>query len=411
MLEKMAETTSGVLSKNKAAWDQAKADIGEAMAPLTELKAGISTRFAQDLSRYASLLKSASPTEAVPAADPRAEARDRAIAATQAETARRTAAEKSLADSQAEMKKGGLDSLSGMTASALQGTVSESDYEKFSRILGLLDDATKKQATADFAEYRNIQNIYEYLDKEVAAEVRKLELLDEQNKARAKALEREKQLADEGKAMAEKYASPAERLQQSLAKIEELVQSEAITKEMADRERFAAGQQYGSDVEAERRAAGQMGMSKATAAVQAAEERVAAATKARVAAQAAMPKRQTDITQNQAMERSARQSALDKAMREEMLSKGSLATAQKQMAQAALASGIEIPKTAGSLEVGGAEAAKYLAELMSPVANKDDRQITELQKQQEVMKQQLIAQRETNTRLAKLADVSPKKVR
>ena len=76
-----------------------------------------------------------------------------------------------------------------------------------------------------------------------------------------------------------------------------------------------------------------------------------------------------------------------------------------------MAAGINIPKTAGSMEVGSQEAYKYLAEIGSPVKNNADQQITELQKQQEIQKQQLIAQKETNIKLAKMADVSPRKIR
>lgn len=257
MLEKIAETTAGTLSKNQAAWEQARADIGKAIAPITEVRAGLSTAFAESISKsvtaasqdISGLLEQARVTievlRGVPGGrtihsadereafvDPREAARQRRIAAVTATKTEEAARAKTIEEERTESKKHGLDQIQGLTVSALEGQVPEEDMKRFNRMLSLMDDVQKKRATIDFAEYRSLETVASYLDEEVQKELNKLEIIEKQSEARRKLVEQRESFRQGGESLTERFADPGERLRKQLTDLQVMLSIGAITKDV-----------------------------------------------------------------------------------------------------------------------------------------------------------------------------------
>lgn len=220
MLEKIGETTSGAQSKSKAAWDQAKNDVGEALAPLTRFRAEVSEYFAKDVSQLAGLFKApAAPVEAEKV-DPRAAARQR-LADTQARE--KKALEKMAAEQEAA-RIASSERLAQTQQSSNMESIKQStpaaEFEKFNRVIGLLDETTKRTAVEDFEQNRNLGAIYSYLDKSVVAELKKLEAVEQQNKAYAEQKSISEKLKGDAEQLKEKYASSGDKLKQQLVDLE-----------------------------------------------------------------------------------------------------------------------------------------------------------------------------------------------
>lgn len=246
MLEKIGETTTGAQNKSKAAWDQAKNDVGEALAPLTRWRAEVSEFFAKDVSQLAGLFKSA------PVPDPAAEAANTPEGkrkAREEEQRKRIAdvrdrekkAQERMAAEQEAMRVSGMERLTDMQQGTNMDTIrqqsSAGDFQKFNNIIDLLDDATKKQATEDFANYRNLQNIYSYLDKTVAAELQKVEALREQNKQYAEMKAKSEELQSSADSLKDKYQSSADKLKEQLVELEVMRGRGMISNDVYDKAR------------------------------------------------------------------------------------------------------------------------------------------------------------------------------
>lgn len=220
MLEKIGETTAGAQSKSQAAWDQAKNDVGEALAPLTRWRAEASEFFAKDVSRLAGLFKDAPKPPEEEKVDPRAASRARAAN----EKARVEKALKEQADAREAMRTAGLKKVEEMQSSVGMDTIkqfaSASDLDRFTTILDLLDESTKQTAIEDFANYKNIETIYDYLDKSVALELRKIDALKQQNQQYAEMKAKSDALQSSADQLKEKYVSSADKLKQQLIDLE-----------------------------------------------------------------------------------------------------------------------------------------------------------------------------------------------
>jgi tape measure domain-containing protein len=253
MLEKIGETTAGMQAKSSAAWEQAKADVGEALKPLTKWQASMSEAFAKSVSDMAAPWKA----EAQPATpvDPVAAARDAEKKKRDEATARNQKAQDALAASikteqerQKAMMESGLASIPEMSLAVQSDSIKEEDMKKFERARSLMDEITKKQATIDFAENGDLAMVYSYLDKEVQKELEKIDALEQQNKLLAEQkAERDKNTAA-GEALAEKNQTAAERYKKQLDDIAKLQDVGAIDSTTALRERLAVQKQMQNDL-------------------------------------------------------------------------------------------------------------------------------------------------------------------
>lgn len=220
MLEKIGETTSGAQSKSQAAWNQAKNDVGEALAPLTRWRAEVSEFFAKDVSQLASVFK-ATPAPVEPEkVDPKAAGRQRLAD----ETARRQRAEEKMAAEREAARVSQAERLAQSQAAESMRQIEQrtpaAEVDRFKNILGLLDESTKQTAIEDFAQNKNLEAIYTYLDKSLVAELKKLEAVEQQNKAYAEQKSISEKLKTEAEQLKEKYASSADKLKQQLIDLE-----------------------------------------------------------------------------------------------------------------------------------------------------------------------------------------------
>lgn len=253
MLEKIGETTAGAQAKSSAAWEQAKADVGAALAPLTKWKATMSEVFAQSVSDMAAPWKTTKTAieETASAADiakkktqeamdAQLKAQDRLAAAMKAEDERKSA-----------MKDKGLAALPGMTVDMMAGgKTSEEDLKKFQRATTLMDEATKDYATREFSEYGDIKAVYSMLDAEVQKELEKVDALEQQNKLLADQKAEQEKNKQAGQAMAERNMTAAERYKKQLEDIAKLQGVGAIDARTGLRERLAIQSQLQQEMQA-----------------------------------------------------------------------------------------------------------------------------------------------------------------
>lgn len=220
MLEKIGETTSGAQSKSKAAWDQAKNDVGEALAPLTRWRAEVSEFFAKDISQLASVFKAPAAAVEPEKVDPKEAARQR-VADTRAREQKALA--KMAADQEAArvaQSERLAQSQSSTNMRQIEQRTPAAELDRFKSILGLLDESTKQAAIDDFAQNKNLEAIYGYLDKSLVAELKKLDAVEQQNKAYAEQKSISEKLKSEAEQLKEKYASSADKLKEQLIDLE-----------------------------------------------------------------------------------------------------------------------------------------------------------------------------------------------
>jgi tape measure domain-containing protein len=237
MLDKIGETTSGAQSKSKAAWDQAKNDVGEALAPLTRWRAEVSEFFAKDVSQLASVFKASAAVVEPEKVDPKAAGRQRLAD----ETARRQRAEEKMAADREAARVSQAERLAQSQASESMKQIEQrtpaAEVDKFKNILGLLDESTKQTAIEDFAQNKNLEAIYTYLDKSLVAELKKLEAVEQQNKAYADQKSISENLKTEAEQLKEKYASSADNLKQQLVDLEVMRGRGMISNDVYDKAR------------------------------------------------------------------------------------------------------------------------------------------------------------------------------
>lgn len=241
MLEKIGQTTAGAQAKSSAAWEQAKADVGEALAPLTRWQAAVSQAFAQSVSDLAAPWRTAKT-----AINDAAAAAESAEKKMQAAMDRQLAAQNRVAEfmkkeneRQAAMKETGLAGIPQMALSVQTDSIKTEDMKKFERATSLMDEVTKRRATEDFAAYGDIKGVYGYLDAEVQKELERIDALEKQNQllAEQKAITEKNKQA--GEAMAERNKTAAERFKQQLDDVQKLQSVGAIDATTALRERLA----------------------------------------------------------------------------------------------------------------------------------------------------------------------------
>lgn len=129
--------------------------------------------------------------------------------------------------------------LASLQGSQLEAKTKPEDYEKYTRALSLMTDAQKEYATREFTEYGDVKAVYSILDESVRLELEKLDALERQNKLRS---EEESLLAkqkQDGKAMAERNMTAAEKYKQQLDEIAKLQSVGAIDRRTGLRERMA----------------------------------------------------------------------------------------------------------------------------------------------------------------------------
>lgn len=240
MLDKIGETTAGAQQKSHAAWDQARNDVGEVLAPLTRLQAQLSEYFAKDASRLANAFKQAKPEEPPEKVDPKAAGRQRLAD----EKARRERAEAKMAADREAARVSQAEKLAQSQASVNMRQIEQrtpaAELDKFKNIIGLLDETTKQTAINDFAEYGNLEAIYTYLDKSLVAELKKLDAVEQQNKAYAEQKSISEKLKTEAEQLKEKYASSGDKLKQQLIDLEVMRGRGMISAEVYDKARNEA---------------------------------------------------------------------------------------------------------------------------------------------------------------------------
>ncbi len=257
MLEKIGETTAGAQAKSSAAWEQAKADVGEALKPLTKWQATMSEIFAKSVSDMAAPWKQTKiAIDDVKAAfDAAGNAGDAANAKMKAAMDKQVAAQNRVSEflkkeeeRKAAMKDSGLASLPGIELGVKDQMISEGDRKKFERATSLMDDVTKKRATEDFAAYGDIKGVYGYLDAEVQKELERIDALEKQNEliAQQKKLEAENKQA--GEAMKERNQTAVDRFKKQLDDVAKLQDVGAIDATTALRERMAIEKQMQNDL-------------------------------------------------------------------------------------------------------------------------------------------------------------------
>jgi flagellar biosynthesis regulator FlbT len=109
--------------------------------------------------------------------------------------------------------------------------------DSFKNILGLLDESTKRTAIEDFAQNKNLEAIYTYLDKSLVAELKKLDAVEQQNKAYAEQKSISEKLKTEAEQLKEKYASSADKLKQQLVDLEVMRGRGMISDDVYDKAR------------------------------------------------------------------------------------------------------------------------------------------------------------------------------
>lgn len=250
MLEKIGETTAGAQAKSGAAWEQAKADVGEALKPLTKWQATMSEIFAKSVSDMAAPWKTVKT-----AIEETAAATENADKKMQAAMEKQIAAQNRVSEflkkedeRKAAMKDSGLASLPGIELGVKDQMISEGDRKKFERATSLMDDVTKKRATEDFAAYGDIKDVYGYLDAEVQKELERIDALEKQNEliSQQKKLEAENKQA--GEAMKERNQTAVDRFKKQLDDVAKLQDVGAIDATTALRERMAIEKQMQSDL-------------------------------------------------------------------------------------------------------------------------------------------------------------------
>ncbi len=241
MLEKIGQTTAGAQAKSSAAWEQAKADIGEALTPLTRFQAVLSQAFAKSVSDMAAPWKATKTAidETASAADMAKKKMEDAMTAQLKGQERLAAALKTEEERKSAMKDRGLADLPSLALAAQSESINDEDMKKFERATALMDEVTKKRATEDFAAYGDIKAVYGYLDAEVQKELERVDALAAQNKL----LGEQKQLAEKnkqaGEAMRERNMTAAERFRQQLDDVAKLQSVNAIDPQTALREQMA----------------------------------------------------------------------------------------------------------------------------------------------------------------------------
>jgi flagellar biosynthesis regulator FlbT len=109
--------------------------------------------------------------------------------------------------------------------------------DSFKNILGLLDESTKRTAIEDFAQNKNLEAIYTYLDKSLVAELKKLDAVEQQNKAYAEQKSISEKLKTEAEQLKEKYESSGDKLKQQLVDLEVMRGRGMISAEIYDKAR------------------------------------------------------------------------------------------------------------------------------------------------------------------------------
>jgi flagellar biosynthesis regulator FlbT len=152
--------------------------------------------------------------------DPKAAGRQRLAD----ETARRQKAEEKIAAEREAARVSQAERLAQAQASQNMRQIEQrtpaAEVDRFKNILGLLDESTKQIAIEDFAQNKNLEAIYTYLDKSLVAELKKLDAVEQQNKAYAEQKSISEKLKTEAEQLKEKYASSGDKLKQQLVDLE-----------------------------------------------------------------------------------------------------------------------------------------------------------------------------------------------
>jgi len=188
--ENLEGTSARTYDKMSAAWERMNADMGQAMEPLSNTWTALLTDVADQVGRIGRKWQEfnkwiGAASVAVEKADPGPAISNKAKereARLQSERDRVAAV---LARQQKELedeKSMGMSALPGMELATLRdsGIVSSEDLAKFDKYTSLMNDFHKEQATIDFAANRNLDVVLGYLDKEVQAELKRLDAMEKQ---------------------------------------------------------------------------------------------------------------------------------------------------------------------------------------------------------------------------------------
>jgi tape measure domain-containing protein len=244
VIEKTADTTMRAMNRSKAAWDMAKTDIGEAMKPLTIWYSGVSSKVADELSMHAKTIGGIfGSTKSEIAEDAKAiDKREKAIAKENERLKERKRIEDAF-KAQAEEKKAnkdfGLKNLIGYQTEEYKSdpNMNKNTIERAERLFGLMDGNQKEMAMQDFTQFRNVDTLMSYLDKELAAEVRNTEAIIAKNKQ----LEIQKELREEGDKITRRHSFDLKDNElgfaNDLGRLQMLLKNGAIGQDVFNKER------------------------------------------------------------------------------------------------------------------------------------------------------------------------------
>lgn len=224
-LDKFKGTSLGAANESAAAWENAYARIGKAMEPVTSMWAKFSTRIAKDLADSADALSGAS---GAPVVEDKAAMQERKKQEARAkERARIDETRKREQAAFAEIEARNAEQ-AGVAGSGLQdqqfglikSLASDDELAKFEKMYSLLSDFNKEQAKLgaieNFKSGLGLGDLSGYLGAEAKAELKKTEQLEKQLELRQK----QQEVIDRSKQIAEKFASDEQKQVDALADLE-----------------------------------------------------------------------------------------------------------------------------------------------------------------------------------------------
>lgn len=235
MLEKMAATTSGALNRSKSAWEVAMVDTGDALQPLTRAWARLSTGVAEDVSRQAQNFQEFTNSifGTTKAVEEQTEAVEELTDAQQRLLERRKMEAAIFAEqrkAQADARKHADEQLGELSFSAARDAMGDR-FGPFGEVLSLLDDPTKAQAKLDLSENFGTRKAdifaQDYLTKEQAAELKRIQDLKKQTEELEKQRDLRNEFMAEGKRLSASLVEDS--LGQKLGKLGALRQMGSIS--------------------------------------------------------------------------------------------------------------------------------------------------------------------------------------